>query len=159
MNSPQNLQPIHLPLPSLLAKMLTQDRWRQPPDDVIRKLVPFISEPLNFLLSESDIRRESLSLGRLAKESHLSIAFRIYYGATMTPKCLPWLDAGHALIIAVNRLAGEDVAIALDYRSDYEHPIVVASAWTEPSGSMHPSLTEWREVAPSFEAFVASIGF
>lgn len=37
---------------------------------------------------------------------------------------LPWLDAEQAFFIAVNRLLGDDVALALDYRAD---PRIVGS--------------------------------
>ena len=63
------------------------------------------------------------------------------------------MDAGLALCIAVNRVPGDDVAIALDYRSEHRAPMVVASdAWTYPRGHL------WRPVAPSFDDFASMLG-
>ena len=46
---------------------------------------------------------------------------------------LPWLDAGLALCIAVDRAPGDEVAIVLDYRGELRAPMVVASdAWSYP---------------------------
>jgi hypothetical protein len=52
------------------------------------------------------------------------------------------------VFIAVCRFAGDDTAIALDYRTDAADPRVVASAYDEALGY------RWLEVAPSFSAFV-----
>jgi hypothetical protein len=51
---------------------------------------------------------------------------------------LPWLDAERAVLIAVNRHIGDDVAIALGYRNDTMHPAVasVSSPSTRPTPTL-----------------------
>lgn len=66
---------------------------------------------------------------------------------------LPWLDVDKAFLVAVNKHPGDDVAIALDYRTDSIHPRVVASDfWTE------PGICSWREVTSTFSALVGEFG-
>ncbi|MBX7268152.1 hypothetical protein KIF24_20330 [Micromonospora sp. Llam7] len=51
------------------------------------------------------------------------------------------------------KYAGDDTAVALDYRTGDLDPRVVASDfWTDPQGCI------WRVVAPTFSSFVAKIG-
>jgi len=52
------------------------------------------------------------------------------------------------LFIAVNRVAGDDVAIALDYRTSMIDPRVVASYWIE------NKYGRWCAVAPTLSHFV-----
>jgi hypothetical protein len=53
------------------------------------------------------------------------------------------------VLIAVNRILGEDVAMALDYRTDAADPQVVASdCWTD------PQQCSWRIVTPTFSQLV-----
>ena len=73
--------------------------------------------------------------------------FRIAHGSAG----LPWLDPKKAVFIAVNRMPGDDVAIALDYRTGPTTPRVVASRWDDTGSS-------WFEVAPTFGEFCALIG-
>jgi hypothetical protein len=74
-------------------------------------------------------------------------------GSITGPVEPPWLDAELAFLIVVNRIPGDDVAIALDYRSDAAAPAVIASdVWTNPSSHL------WRPVAPTFEAFATMLG-
>ncbi|MFF3712384.1 hypothetical protein [Streptomyces phaeochromogenes] len=61
---------------------------------------------------------------------------------------LPWLDVEQAFFIAVNRVLGDDVAFALDYRTNSADPRVVGSYILT-----NPVLYEWRVVAPAFSAF------
>jgi hypothetical protein len=66
---------------------------------------------------------------------------------------LPWLDVELAFLVAVNRMPGDDVAIALDYRGDPSDPRVVASDfWTE------PRQCAWRIVAPALSVFADALG-
>ena len=70
----------------------------------------------------------------------------------------PWLDVEQALNIAVNRRPGDDVAIALDYRTGLSDPRVVGSdAWTgqHETGQFR---YVWREVAPAFSVFAEALG-
>jgi hypothetical protein len=69
------------------------------------------------------------------------------------PICLPWLDVELAVFVAVNRFPGDDLAIALDYRTKASEPRVVANDWVQSEGGCI-----WREVAPSFSEFVRLLG-
>lgn len=144
-----------LVLPATLASLLASGRWQHPGDDVLRQALPWFESPLHFLHSVGAIESQSSVLDVYADDDWSSRYFHItrhtrerghYQG-------LPWLDAGLALIIAVNRDAGDDLAIALDYRSEDGSPIVVGSdAWTYPDGYL------WPPVAPSFDAFASMLG-
>lgn len=48
-------------------------------------------------------------------------------GSQETPVELPWLDVEQAFFIAVNRVPGDDVGLARDYRTDAHDPRVVGS--------------------------------
>lgn len=52
--------------------------------------------------------------------------------------------------IAVNANPGDDVAIALDYRTGARTPRVVASDWWS---STEPTTAPWREISKSFVEF------
>jgi hypothetical protein len=67
---------------------------------------------------------------------------------------LPWLDVEKAFFIAVNLEPGADIGIALDYRTSAYDPCVVATAWQR-TGHL---CQLWREVSPTFSAFVARLG-
>jgi hypothetical protein len=96
--------------------------------------------------------RESTSLGFLTAEDASAQLFRQARGTDRAePIDLPWLDVDKAFLVAVNERPGDDVAVALDYRTDPADPRVVASDfWTEPGPC------SWREVAPTFSALVAA---
>jgi hypothetical protein len=67
---------------------------------------------------------------------------------------LPWLDVEHAILVAVCRYAGDDTAIALDYRTDPADPRVVGSdIWT----IRHQY--RWRTIASTFSAFAEALVF
>ncbi|MFD0536042.1 hypothetical protein ACFQY7_22155 [Actinomadura luteofluorescens] len=132
-----------LVLPALLVELLETGRWRHPGDDVLREVMPWFEDPLDFLVDYDEMRRETGALLGL-HESHAGL-FRLGRGGA--PVELPWLDVDAAVLIAVNRHAGDDVAIALDYRTGASDPRVVASdLFTDPGGCA------WRTVAPSFSA-------
>ena len=142
-----------LPLPSLLARLLAAGLWRHPGDQALHAVMPWFEDPVDFLTSTECMGRQSRSLDQFAHEERASHAFHVAHGSTAGPVELPWLDADLAFLIAVNREPGDDVAIALDYRSDAGDPAVVASdAWTNPSAYL------WRPVTPSFDAFAALLG-
>jgi hypothetical protein len=86
---------------------------------VLSAVVPWFEDPLDFLHSPAEMRRESASCMRTAArttpgDSALSHVVR---GSVTGPSDLPWLDIEQAFNIAVNRRPGDDVAIALDYRT------------------------------------------
>ena len=139
-------RPNRLPLPQLLSDMLASGRWRQPTDDVIFAAVPFLRERVDFLLSETRMR--------FASEGQCQgfPQFREFRSSESGPRSLPWLDDDLALLIAVNREIGADIAVALDYRTSMIDPRVVASDWWSERG-----MCSWREVTPTFSAFVLKL--
>lgn len=137
-----------LPLPKLLLDLTQRKLWKHPGDSAIQAAIPFLKDPVMFLSSIQHIAFESQ--GNLADDARYSF-FQEYRGTASAEKSLPWLDVDRALFIAVNRDIGDDVAIALDYRSSYEDPRVVASDWSFHNGH---SLCHWREVSPTFSDFV-----
>ena len=141
-----------LVLPVLLASLLASGRWQHPGDDVLRRALPWFEDPLVFLRSAEAMELQSASLDADADDDRASRYFHVTRG-TGHRLGLPWLDARLALLIAVNRSPGDDVAIALDYRGENGSPMVVASdAWT------NPNVYLWRPVAPSFDAFASMLG-
>jgi hypothetical protein len=142
-----------LPVPGLLVQLMAARQW-QHPGDVLQNVIPWFEDPLIFLASVSQMERESRSLDLFADDPRLSELFRVVRGDVRAePVELPWLDVERAFFIAVNRMPGDDVALALDYRSDPEQPRVVASdVWSD------PRLYGWRVVAPTFSSFAAAVG-
>jgi hypothetical protein len=137
-----------LQLPALLVELLQQGRWRHPGDEALRCLIPFLREPVNFLSSVEAMRRESMVT--LADDPGLAKVFHLGRGSCSDkPVCLPLLDVELSVLVAVNRIPGDDLAIALDYRTGDSDPRVVANDWDEGPGGC-----EWREVAPTFSQFV-----
>lgn len=67
---------------------------------------------------------------------------------------LPWLDVEHAILIAIAHYAGDDTAIALDYRST--SPLPASSAAT--SGLSRTS-TAGAPSPPTFSPFAEALGF
>jgi hypothetical protein len=142
-----------LALPSLLARLLASGRWQHPGDETLRQVLPWFAGPLQFLPSAEQMERESRSLDLFAGGDRSAELFHVARGSEAGPVSLPWLDAERAVLIAVNRLPGDDVAIALDFREHLTRPAVVASdAWTWPGSYI------WRPVAPSFGAFADMLG-
>jgi hypothetical protein len=142
-----------LALPDLLIELLATGRWRHPGDDVVREVMPWFEDPLVFLTRVDLMRRESRSMDRIADDSRSSELFREVRGSVVGSVELPWLDVELAFFVAVNRMPGDDVAIALDYRSDPSDPRVVASDfWTD------PTQCAWRTVAPTLSIFAQALG-
>ncbi|WP_243712972.1 hypothetical protein [Actinomadura sp. 6K520] len=141
-------------LPTLLVQLLETGQWRHPGDGVLREVMPWFEDPLDFLTHYDEIRGESQSLLHfLAADEITSELFRLNRGSTATaPVELPWLDVELAVLIAVNRHAGDDVAIALDYRTSTSDPRVVASDFFTDRRRC-----AWRTVAPTFSAFAAAL--
>ncbi len=143
-----------LQLPPLFVELIQNDRWRHPGDSILTQLIPFLREPVDFLSRVDSITRETNGLVKLANEPRWEQLFH----TKRSSKCreaieLPWLDADSAILIAVNRVAGDDTGIALDFRTQAIDPRVVASEWHEgPEGCV------WREVAETFSHFVELLG-
>lgn len=140
-------------LPARLITLLREGRWQHPGDRELAKLIPWFEEPLDFLRSTKEIERESRSMDLFADDPLSLDLFHEVRGSTRpAPVELPWLDIEQALLIAVNRRPGDDVALALDYRTDPADPRVVGSDfWT------NPRQCAWREVAPAFSSFADAL--
>jgi hypothetical protein len=94
-----------------------------------------------FMADLDDMRRQNKALDTITDNHSISDLFRMTRAGRDLD--LPWLDVDQAVLIAINEYAGDDVAIALDYRTDTANPRVVASDWTG-------SRCSWQVVTPSF---------
>jgi hypothetical protein len=149
-----------LALPRLLVSLLDSGRWRHPGDDVLTAVVPWFEDPLDFLGSPGRMRWESHFLYEdgSADNRRDSAFFHVIRGSVAGPSDLPWLDVEQAFNIAVNRRPGDDVAIALDYRTDPSDPRVIGSdVWTSQHQAGRVQYA-WRQVAPAFSAFAEALG-
>ncbi|QNP67951.1 hypothetical protein [Streptomyces genisteinicus] len=142
-----------LALPTLLTSLMEHGLWRHPGDAAMAEVIPWFEDPLGFLPDPEQMEWQSRSMDMFADDP-LCAFFREARGSKAAgPLELPWLDVEQAVLIAVNRNPGDDVALALDYRTDPADPRVVGSDfWTD------PRLCQWRVVAPDFSAFAASLG-
>jgi hypothetical protein len=142
-----------LVVPALLLDLIGDGRWRHPGDVALARTMPWFEDPLRFLAGVREMEHESGSLDFLTDDDLTARLFRQARGADRAaPIELPWLDVDKAFLIAVNERAGDDVAVALDYRTDPADPRVVASDfWTEPGSC------SWREVAPTFSDLVVAL--
>ncbi|WP_149824586.1 hypothetical protein [Streptomyces tailanensis] len=125
-----------LVVPPLLMSLLREGRWVHPGDEELRRLIPWFEDPLDFLTSVAGMEWESRSMDMFADDASYPELFREVRGSEReAPVELPWLDVEKAFLIAVCRHAGDDVALALDYRTDPADPRVVGSDfWTDPRG-------------------------
>lgn len=138
-------------VPPLLTELINTGRWKQPSDEIIHRVIPFLQEPMDFLLEVDAMQREST--GFLADSPDMAELFHVYRGSKIPERELPWLDVDKALFIAVNRVAGADLGIVLDYRTGLQDPRVVASDWQTEDNTHH-----WREVENRFSDFVQKLG-
>jgi hypothetical protein len=142
-----------LPLPGLLLQLIASGRWRHPGDQALAEVMPWFEDPLDFLHTAEGMERESASMDTFADDSTYQLFREARGSAAEAPVELPWLDIEQAVFIAVCRHAGDDVALALDYRTDLSDPAVVGSDfWTD------PRRCAWRVVAPTFSAFATALG-
>jgi hypothetical protein len=89
--------------------------------EALRRLIPFLREPVDFLTSVEAMRRESA--GSLADEPRFAKVFHMARGSrSAEPVSLPWLDVELSVFVAVNRFPGDDLAIALDYLANATDP-------------------------------------
>ena len=140
--------------PPFLLELIKAGRWKQPDDEKISQLIPFLKEPVIFLLDVESMKRETSGLISFLDDPKTSEIFHEYKGSTTSTRDLPWLDVEKALFVAVNRVAGDDIAIALDYRTSLDNPRVVASDWWAENNSK----ILWREVTSKFSEFVEKLG-
>jgi len=145
-----------LSLPVLFHSLWDNKLWRQPEDELIAQLMPWLTGPIDFLLDARSIRSESL--GKLA-DIPLAAHFREYRGST-SDDCpdLPWLDVDLHVMIACNRHYGDDLGVAMDYRSSTTDPRVVGSKWVSTTKKDFDHI-EWTVISNTFSEFAHSLGF
>lgn len=134
-------------LPRRLVELIAQGRWVHPGDERIRAVVPFIREPLQLVGSSKSIlgSHEWCLMGPDEAEDEL---FSEYRGSRAAARDLPWIDVEKTLFLMINGVPGDDVGVALDYRTD--PPRVIASDWS--SGRCR-----YRLVSDDPDAFLASV--
>lgn len=139
-----------LPIPRLLLTLIEQDQWRHPGDAVIREIIPFFREPVDFLANMEEMSQEST--GHL-EDMEEDLFYERRSSKDARARALPWRDLDRSFLIAVNREPGDDIAIALDFRSAVEDPRVIATNWhTGTRGCV------WQLVSPAFSDFVRRCG-
>lgn len=140
-----------LPLPPCITSLMDNGKWVHPGDDVIKMVVPFLNDPVDFLSVDS---MESESSGHLADDPDSSSLFHEMRGSdSISVPDLPWRDVSSSFFIAVNRFPGDDVGIALDFRKGVESdPSVIATDWSD-------GTCKWRRVSDSLTEFLRRVGF
>jgi hypothetical protein len=141
-----------LPLPPLLLQLLAEGRWRHPGDAILRAAIPWIEDPLDFLLPPYELAFESMWATMFGHGDHAAWMHLVRLSQSQTSISLPFLDVEQAVFIIENLHPGDDQGIALDYRTSHVDPRVVASDWVVAVGCV------WREVAPTFSDFVEQLG-
>ena len=88
-----------LPLPRLLVRLLDDDQWRHPGEDVLKAVIPWFDAPLDFLRTPGEMGRESQFLYEdgSADDRRESAFFHVVRGGVTGRADLPWLDVGQAL--------------------------------------------------------------
>jgi hypothetical protein len=141
-----------LPLPSLLISLIQEGRWKYPGRTVMRTAIPDdlvgpIDLPIKFYSLEN-IRSETSRHLRDFEDDLITDIFHLLKGSTSGSK-LPWLDIEKCLFIAGSEVIGDDIEIALDYRTNPTDPRVVISDWRDGCW--------WAEVTATFTEFVARL--
>ena len=115
--------------------------------------MPWFEDPLTFMADLRDMRFQNNALDSISDDRSINGLFRMDRSSRLDhPLELPWLDVDKAVLIAVNERAGDDVALALDYRTDTADPRIVASdIWTDPTQYC------WRIVRPTFTGLLAAL--
>jgi hypothetical protein len=140
-------------VPAQLIQLIQARRWKHPGEAALARVVPWFVDPLDFLADTSDMERQSRSLDRLADDEESALHFHLTRSRRLDPVGLPCLDADNAILIAICRHAGDDTAIAFDYRANPANPSVVGSdIWTA------PNRYHWRPIAKTFSAFFEQLG-
>jgi len=83
----------------------------------------------------------------------MSETFSEFRGSAIGERDLPWIDVEQSLFIICNRWPGDDVGIALDYRSGIDMPRVVGGDWHSGNNGV-----VYREISPTFDAFIQLLG-
>jgi len=139
-----------LPLPPLLVEMIDNGRWVHPGDEVMLAKIPFIHDQLDFIGSKD--RMLLVSDPVMDPDEAEDEYYSEYMGSQSSVRDLPWIDVEQTLFIICNRSPGADVGIALDYRSGKDSPRVIGEDWHSGGNCIY------REISPSFDAFVELLG-
>ncbi len=137
------------PLPPKLIELLETGRWVHPGDEVMLAKVPFIHDPLVFRGSHELLSDLPPLMGEHEFENDSLFEYR---GSMVNDRDLPWIDVEKRRIMIYNKYPGDDVSIALDYRTGIKSPRVVGSDWHSGSGCMY------RQISESFDEFALLIG-
>ncbi len=139
-----------LQFPEVFSRLWNAGRWRQPEDRLVADLIPWLQGPIEFIEDATWLLNENQGLiGENPDDDGL---MREYRGSRSLEKPdLPWLDVERAIVLAVNRNPGDDLAIAIDFRSSSSDPRVVATYWCDAPNDYH---VEWREVSPTLTDFL-----
>jgi hypothetical protein len=142
---------MRLPLPTLLVEMMEDGTWRHPGAEMMIRIAPFIKEELDFRTSENRIHTGECLMGAFEDENK---TFHEYRGSRVSGvRDLPWIDVEKSALIAINQYPGDDVAVALDYRTSMTDPRLIGTEWIEgDDGGCF-----WREISPSFTEFARAI--
>lgn len=140
-----------LPLPDPLIRLLKSGRWRHPGDHALHQLIPWLDDPLDFMTTIDGLNL----LNRLISQMDAGTMefFQIGRGSAGQPIAMPWLDLDQAVFIAECRYAGDDIAVALDYRTNTTDPRVLATD-TATIAQQHLS---WRQVTPTLSQFIDAL--
>jgi hypothetical protein len=143
---------IHLlPYPKVFLELWNAGKWGQPDEGLLKGFIPWMQGPIEFI----ENMRWLTSENRIFAEPYLELyeQFSEYQGSQSKNKPdLPWIDREKAIIFGVNRIHGDDLAIAMDYRSSLDDPRVVGTYWNQDRFKI-----EWRMVSDSFNHFVEQL--
>lgn len=139
-----------LPVPKLMLELMEQGKWQHPGDAVIRQVVPFFQAEVDFLQAWEVMARES---GGQLEDTEEDFFYERRSSKDARANALPWRDLDKSFLFAVNRERGDDIALALDFRSSVEDPQVIGNNWyTGARGCV------WELVSPLFSAFCERVG-
>lgn len=139
--------------PPAFVQLWSVGKWKQPDDSLIQSLVPWLQGPIEFIEVMHWMVTENQA--SLVDQPDSARMFREYRGSVSHDKTdLPWLDVEKSLFVAVNRVHGDDLGIALDFRTSVDNPRVVASYWCGEREDFH---VEWRLVTNTFSEFLIKL--
>ena len=138
--------------PPVFAQLWSAGKWQQPDESLVQSLIPWLQGPIQFI--EAMEWMEAENGASLVDHPDSAQMFRQYRGSVCGDKELRWLDVEQSLFVAVNRIHGDDLGIALDFRTSVVNPRVVASHWCGERSDYH---VEWRLVTNTFSEFVSKL--
>ena len=132
-------------LPPLLIDLIRTGRWIHPGDDLMLAKVPFIHEPMELFGSDY---KPIVSISMMGLYENKNELFPEYRGSLFPERVLPWIDFELALFLMANKYPGDDVGIALDYRTGPDSPRVIGTDWHTAGDS------GYRIICETFDEFV-----